>query len=153
MNAITKSLLTLAMIFTAACNGSPTGASSFAASDGEVLTSVSAAATSLSFTSTKDYSNATAQTATGGTGSISFTGSVQTSTPCVNVTASESTRKSVITVTVTATNTGDFCTQVITNNNYEGTLSGLAAGTYTFNVVHNVNGSTSTAYSSSIVVR
>jgi uncharacterized protein (DUF2141 family) len=67
------------------------------------------------------------------------------------VSASQANRKGVITLTVTAASTGGICTQVITNNNYTGSISGLAPGSYTFNVVHSTGGGSSeTAYSSTV---
>lgn len=151
MNALTKTLLTFALIFTAACDANPTGAA--ALTEANALTQGSAAATGLMFSSTQSYSESSPQTATGGAGTVDFTGSVQTGTPCVDVSATQSTKRSAITVTVSATSNGNFCTQVITNNNYQGQVTGLAPGVYTFTVVHNVDGRTSTASTSTVVVR
>lgn len=151
MNAMTKGLLTIAMLATAACDGAPTASSAFAApTDGAAFVE---AASTLSFSYTQSGSTETPQTATGGTGRIDFTGSVLTGTPCVELSATHGQRRTNITVTVTATGTGGFCTQVITNNNYQGAVSGLAAGTYTFTVVEVVGGEQTTAYSGPIVVR
>jgi hypothetical protein len=151
MNAMTKGLLTIALLATAACDGAPTASSDFASpTDGAAF--VEAAAT-LSFSYTQSGSEETPQTATGGAGSISFTGSLSTPTPCYELTAAQSTKRNNITVTVTAAGTGGFCTQVITNNNYQGAVSGLAAGTYSFTVVEVVNGTRTTAYSGPVVVQ
>jgi hypothetical protein len=152
MNAIAKTLLTLALTASAACSGAPTGASAFAA-DGDATMQMAAAASGLTFSSTQSNSSMSPQTAAGATGVIDFTGSLQTGTPCVNVTASQTTKRSNVTVTVSAQSTGDFCTQVITNNNYQGQVTGLAPGVYTFTVLHSVDGRTSTAYTSTVVVR
>lgn len=152
MNAMTKGLLTIALLATAACDGAPTASSAFASpTDGPAFAEVSAAAT-LSFSYTQSGSTESPQTATGGTGSINFTGSLTTPTPCYELSATQGQRRNNITVTVTAAGTGGFCTQVITNNNYQGTVSGLTAGTYNFTVVEVVNGSQTTAYSGPVVV-
>lgn len=154
MTTMTKALLTIALFATAACDGAPTASSAFAepaAPAGPAFAEVSAAAVSFSYT--QSGSETTPQTATGGTGSINFTGSLTTPTPCYELTATQSGRRSNVTVTVSAANTGGFCTQVITNNNYQGSVTGLAAGTYTFTVIEDVNGTRSTAYSGPVVVQ
>ncbi|HEU0014722.1 MAG TPA: hypothetical protein VFQ45_13635 [Longimicrobium sp.] len=141
-----------AAIFVAAagCSGaaSPTAAS-FAEQDGPVM---ARQAGTLTFSSTQSYDTQTPQTASGGTGAIGFTGSLQTSTPCYDVTAAVRTRGSTVTVTVTAASSGSICTQVITNNNYTGSVSGAAPGTYTFQVVHVTGGSRTTAFSGQVTV-
>jgi hypothetical protein len=155
MKALTKGLMTIALLVaTTACDGSPTGASAFVAGD-EGISAAQAPAPSgtLTFSSTQSYETQTPQTASGGTGAINFTGSLTTSTPCVDVSATHSTRRSTITLTVTAASNGGFCSQVITYNNYTGSISGLAAGTYTFNVVHSAGGGSETAYSSTVTVQ
>lgn len=153
MNAMTKGLLTIAMIATAACDGAPTASSAFAEpTDGGPSFAAEATASSLTFSSTQSGSTETPQTAMGGAGSISFTGSVTTPTPCYELSATQSQRRNDVTVTVTAAGTGGFCTQVITNNNYQGAVSGLPAGTYNFTVVEVVNGTRITAYSGPVVV-
>jgi hypothetical protein len=152
MNAMTKGLLTFALLATAACDGAPTASSNFAApTDGPAFAEVTAAAVSFSYT--QSGNTETPQTATGGVGSIDFTGSLATPTPCYELTAAQSGRRNDVTVTVTAAGTGGFCTQVITNNNYTGSVTGLAAGTYNFTVVEVVNGTRSTAYSGPVVVQ
>ncbi|WP_420129836.1 hypothetical protein [Longimicrobium sp.] len=153
MKALTRGLMTIALLAaTAACDGSPTEASSFVAGDG-ISAAPPPAPGTLTFTATQSYSEQTPQTASGGTGTINFTGSIYSPTPCYSVSASNANRKGVITLTVTAASTGGTCTQVITNNNYTGSISGLAAGTYTFNVVHVTNGTSETAYSSTVTVQ
>jgi hypothetical protein len=151
MNAMTKGLLTIALLATAACDGAPTASSAFVSAD-EGAAFVEAAAT-LTFSYTQSGSEETPQTATGGAGSIGFTGSLTTPTPCYELTAAQSAKRNDITVTVTAAGTGGFCTQVITNNNYQGAVSGLAAGTYNFTVVEVVDGTRTTAYSGPVVVQ
>ncbi|HEX2203132.1 MAG TPA: hypothetical protein VHG91_07530 [Longimicrobium sp.] len=129
-----------------------------ASSPTEVLTPPEATAqaakpsSSLTFSSTRSYDTRQSQTATGTIGAINFTGSVTTSNPCFDVTASHGQQQNTITLTVTAAYNGNICTQVITHHNYQGAVSGLASGTYTFNVVHNVGGTTTTAYSGSVLV-
>ncbi len=152
MNAMTKGLLTIALLATAACDGAPTASNNFAEpTDGPAFSEVSAAAVNFSYT--QSGSTETPQTATGGVGSIDFTGSVTTPTPCYELTAAQGGRSNNVTVTITAAGTGGFCTQVITNNNYTGSVTGLAAGTYTFTVVEVVNGTRTTAYSGPVVVQ
>lgn len=136
MKALTKGLMTIALLAaTAACDGSPTAGSALVAGN-DAFSAAKAPSGTLTFSSTQSYSEQTPQTASGGTGAINFTGSLTTGTPCVNVSATHGVRNNVVTVTVTAANSGGICTQVITNNNYTGSVSGLPAGTYTFNVVH-----------------
>ncbi|HEX5871031.1 MAG TPA: hypothetical protein VFY65_11470 [Longimicrobium sp.] len=151
MKALTKGLMTLALLAaTAACDGSPTTASAFAPeSDGIAM----AKASNFTFNNTASYSEQNPQTATGGTGVIDFTGSLMTGTPCYNVTGARSVNGSNVTVTVTANNNGNICQQVITNQNYTGRVSGLAAGTYNFTVVHVTNGTSETAYTSTVTVQ
>lgn len=107
----------------------------------------------LTFSSTQSYTTATPQSATGGTGTISFAGSLQTGNPCYVVTGAHTERRNNITVTVTATSSGGICSEVITYNNYTGTISGLSAGTYNFTVVHRIGSSSTTAYTSTVVVQ
>lgn len=151
MNAMTKGLLTIALLATAACDAAPTVSSAYASpTDGPAFAEVSAAAVSFSYT--QSGSEETPQTATGGVGSIGFTGSLATPTPCYELTAAQSGKRTNVTVTVMAAGTGGFCTQVITNNNYTGSVTGLAAGTYNFTVVEVVNGTRTTAYSGPVLV-
>ena len=153
MKALTRGLMTIALLAaTAACDGSPTEASAFAAEDAGISAAQAPSGT-LTFSSTQSYSEETPQTASGGVGSINFTGSLMTPTPCYTVSASHANRRGTITLTVNAASTGGICTQVITNNNYTGSISGLPAGTYTFNVVHVVNNSSQTVYSSPVTVQ
>ena len=151
MKALAKGLMTVALLAAAtACDGSPTAGSAFVSeSDGISMAKQSR----LTFSSTQSYETATPQTATGGAGGIDFTGSLTTGTPCVSVAATHSAGSNAVTVTVTGTSTGDFCTQVITNNNYTGRVSGLAAGAYTFTVVHQAGGGSSTAYTGVVAVQ
>lgn len=154
MKALTKGLMTIALLAaTAACDGSPTAGSALVA-ENDGFSAAKAPSGTLTFSSTQSYSEQTPQTASGGTGSISFTGSLTTGNPCVSVSANHSVRNNVVTVTVTAASTGGICTQVITNNNYTGTISGLPAGTYTLNVVHQGGfDSGATAYSGPVTVQ
>ena len=102
----------------------------------------------LTFSYTQSQSDEQAQSALGGLGRINFTGSLFSGTPCVNVTATHSVASNVVTLNVTSASNGQACIQVVTYNNYQGNISGLAAGTYTFNVVHNGT----PAYSSTVTV-
>lgn len=111
------------------------------------------AASTLTFTSTQSTETQSPQTATGGEGSIDFTGSVTTGTPCYTVTGAHTDRRGNVTVTVRAESTGAPCTQIITNNNYTGRVSGLAAGTYQFTVVHRVGNQSETAFTGTVTVQ
>ena len=124
MKALTKGLMTMALLAaTAACDGSPTAGSALVAGN-DAFSAAKAPSGTLTFSSTQSYSEQTPQTASGGTGTISFTGSLTTGT------------------------------QVLTNNNYTGTISGLPAGTYTLNVVHQGGfDSGQTAYSGTVTVQ
>ena len=152
MKALTKGLMTIVLAAaTAACDGSPTASSSAFAPESEGVSM--AKASNFTFNNTASYSEQNPQTASGGAGVIDFTGSLTTGTPCYNVTGARSVSGSTVTVTVTATSNGNICTQVITYQNYTGRVGGLAAGTYTFNVVHVTNGTSETAYTSVVVVQ
>jgi hypothetical protein len=152
MKAMTKGLLTIAMLLaTAACDGAPTASSELVATPAEPSFARSNA--QLAFSSTQSYSEQAPATATGGVRAISFTGSITTPNPCYAVTAAQSTRRNQVTVTVSAAPTDGFCTQIITNNNYQGTVTGLEPGTYTFTVVNEVNGTRTVAQTSTVVVQ
>ncbi len=151
MKGTIRSLAAVVMVAgAAACSDSvsPTG-SSLVADEPSFSSHTSA---TLTFASTQSYDTQTPQTATGGTGTIDFTGSLTTGTPCYDVTASLNQRSGTITVTVTATSSGGICAQVITHNNYTGQVSGLAPGTYDFRVVHEVGRSRTTAFSGQVTV-
>jgi hypothetical protein len=153
MKAVTRGLMTIALLAaTAACDGSPTASSAFISGD-QGISAAQAPQGVLTFTSTQSYSEETPQTASGGVGGIDFTGSLTTGTPCVTVTASHGVRRNDVTVTVTAASTGGICTQVITYNNYTGRVSGLAAGTYNFTVIHQNGGTSTTAFSGPVTVQ
>jgi hypothetical protein len=151
MNAMTKGLLTIALLASAACDGAPTASSAFVEPAGGPA--FAAGSSSLSFSSTQSGSESTPQSSTGGVGRIDFTGSMLTSTPCVTVSATHTARNSAVTVTVSAADNGGFCMQVMTNNNYQGAVTGLAAGTYTFTVQHSDGGSRTTAHTNTVVVQ
>ncbi|HEX6039700.1 hypothetical protein [Longimicrobium sp.] len=147
MNAMTKGLLTIAMLAaTAACDGAPTASNEF-------VSTVDGPAFAQSSSSTLTFSSARGTTATppsssGGTGSINFAGSITTPTPCYEVSASHTARSSVVTVNVRTADAGGICTQVITNYNYQGSVSGLEPGLYTFTITHNGT----PAYTNAVVV-
>jgi hypothetical protein len=150
MNRI-KGLLTIALLAAAACDGAPTSASALAwpGSGPELALSPGV----LTFTSTQSYTDATPQTASGELARIDFTGSLATGTPCYAIAGSHDTRGSDVTLTVTATRTGDICAQVVTHNNYQGSVAALTPGTYTFTVVHVVGASRTTAFTGTVVVQ
>ena len=153
MKAMTKGLLTIALLAaTTACDSAPTASSALVSEPGGPSFAAAEQGT-LTFSASGSQTTSNPQTASGGAGSINFTGSVTTGTPCYNVTASHTGRRNTITVTVTATDNGNICTQVVTNQNYQGAVSGLAAGNYTFNVVHVVDGRSETAYTGSVAVQ
>jgi hypothetical protein len=146
-----KSLAAAAAIaLVAACGdaGSPTE-SAFVAPDAPQAAAKPGATTGqLTFSYTQSQSDEQAQSALGGLGRINFTGSLFSGTPCVNVTATHTAGSGVVTLNVTSASNGQSCIQVITYNNYQGNVSGLAAGTYTFNAVHNGT----LAYSTTVTV-
>ena len=152
MRALTAGLMSIVLAGgVAACDGSPTTASAFAPeSEGPVMSQHSS---SLTFTYTQSQTTQDPQTASGATRAIDFGGSVTTGTPCYDVSATHDAQPGAVTVTVSANDTGEICTQVITYNNYQGRVRGLSAGTYDFTVVHNVNGTSSVAFSGQVTVR
>lgn len=107
----------------------------------------------LTFSSTPDYSMQSEQTAMGTVGAIQFTGSITTPTPCYEVKAAQRTSGGTVTLTVSARSTGGICTQVITNHNYTGSVSGLPAGPHTFNVMHEVGTNRWQAFSQGVMVQ
>jgi len=152
MHRTLKGIITLATFAAAAaCGdaGSPTESSLVAPPDAPVMARPSRG---LTFSYTQSSSSATAQSSLGGLGKIDFAGSLTTGNPCVDVTASHTAGSSDVTVTVTAASTGAACIQVITFNNYQGSVSGLAAGTYNFTVIHDLNGSRTTAHTNTVTV-
>jgi hypothetical protein len=152
MKTIASGLLTIALFAaTAACDGAPTAPQArSSAADGASLVQSPGV---LAFTHTRSSGERTPQTASGGPASIGFTGSLATGQPCYVVTGAHSTRNDSVTLTVTATRTGDVCYQVVTYHNYQGSVAGLTPGTYTFTVVHSVNGTSTTAYTGTVVVQ
>lgn len=107
----------------------------------------------FTFNTTTSSEGGQAFAATGGTGSVSFQGSMETPNPCYEVTGSHRVSGSKITLTVSAASTGGFCIQVITWFNYDGGLSGLSAGTYTFEIVHRNSGEPAeTVYTTEVAV-
>lgn len=152
MKAVIRGLMTIALVAaTAACDGSPTTASSLVAADEGIAAAKSPGV--LTFTSTQSQSEQTPQTASGSLAAIDFTGSLTTGTPCYTVTAEHTTRNNRVTVTVTATPTGGICAQVITYNNYTGRISALLPGTYTFTVIHRIGNNSTTAFSDTVTVQ
>ena len=154
MKGMTRNLTTLALVAAfAACDGAPTEPSAFVRSvDGPALAQ-SAGAGQLTFSSTRSYTDQTPQTATGGTASIGFTGSLTTGQPCYTIAGSHAVRNGEVTLTVEATRTADICTYQITRHNYQGSVAGLAPGTYTFTVIHIADNSRSTAFEGTVVVQ
>ncbi|HEU4559249.1 MAG TPA: hypothetical protein VFS20_15435 [Longimicrobium sp.] len=152
MKGMTRNLATLALVAAcAACDGAPTASSALAApADGPALAQSPGV---LTFSSTQSYTDQSPQTATGALARIDFTGSLTTGQPCYVVTGSHTARNGTVTLTVTATRTGDVCAQVVTHNNYQGSVAGLTPGTYTFTVIHSVNNTRTTAFTGTVVVQ
>ena len=153
MKALTRGLMTLVLsAAAAACDGSPTTASALVPG-GEGIAAARQPGSTLTFAVTQSQQTQGTQTATGGVGGIDFTGSLTTGTPCYTVTASHTGLRSDVTVTVSASSDGGICTQVITYNNYTGRVSGLAAGTYNFTVLHQGGFGNETAFSGPVIVQ
>ena len=105
----------------------------------------------MTFNVTQSFSAGQAFTATGGPGVVDFTGTLQTPTPCFDVTATN-VQSHAIVVTVTATDLGGICTQVVTWNDYNGQLTGVPAGAHAFKVVHVVGGHSTTMWNGTVTV-
>jgi hypothetical protein len=151
MRIISRGLLAMALLAGAACDGAPTASPAVAEADGGAARAQSPGV--LAFSATQSYGEQTPQTASGSLASIDFTGSVTTGAPCYVVTGAHETHGSNVTLTVTATRTGQVCAQVVTYNNYQGSVTALTPGTYTFTVIHSVNNNRTTAYSGTVVVQ
>lgn len=106
----------------------------------------------LAFSSTQSYTDQQAFSATGGAGSIDFTGSMTTGTPCYDVTGAVQSAPGVVELTVSASPTGGACIQVLTFNNYQGEVTRLSPGVYTFTVVHESGSSTQTVFTDVVTV-
>lgn len=155
MHRTLKGIATLAIFATvAACDaGSPTESSFVSAPDAPSMAKPgSGSQGQLSFSYTQSQSDATAQSSLGSLGRIDFSGSLTTGNPCVDVSATHSATSNTVTVTVTAAPNGNACIQVVTFNNYQGAVSNLTPGTYTFTVIHNLGGSTTTAHTNTVTV-
>lgn len=154
---MTRTIKTLvaAVTLTAAVacsDATPTDPSSSLVAAPEAGVNAANKGSSLTFSSTKSYSSQSEQSALGTVGAIDFSGSLMTGNPCFDVTATHREGQGSVTVTVSAASSGGLCTQVITYHNYQGRVHGLASGSYTFTVIHNVNGSSTTAYSGNVLV-
>jgi hypothetical protein len=154
MKGMTRNLTALALVAAcAACDGTPTGSSAFAApSDGPALAQ-SQSGGELTFSSTFSYTDQTPQTATGAPAAIDFTGSLTTGQPCYTIAGSHTVRNGEVILTVEATRTADICTYQITRHNYQGSVAALAPGTYTFTVIHIADNTRSTAFTGTVVVQ
>lgn len=155
MHRTLKGIITLATFAAVTACGdaaSPTESSFVDAPSSPALAKPGGSQGQLSFSYTQSQSSETAQSSIGGVGRIDFTGSLTTGTPCVNVGATHSASTNTVTVTVSAAPNGSACIQVVTFNNYQGAVTGLSAGTYTFTVIHELGNSRTTAYTSTVVV-
>jgi hypothetical protein len=106
----------------------------------------------LTFSYEQSQSEETPQSASGGDGRISFTGGLNTPTPCYRLSASHRQEGSRITVTIVPQQEGEMCTQVITHNNYTGAVSGLSSGMYRLVVMHGPGHDAETAYDQEVRV-
>jgi hypothetical protein len=148
MRAAIKGALTVAALaLAAACSDAAT----ITAPDHPVA-GKGKAAYPMVFTVVQEYSGGQPQGATGGTGVIDVAGTLQTPTPCYDVTAVNTVSRGTITVTVNAVQNGNMCIQVITWNNYNGQIT-TPAGDYTMRIVHAVNGHATTTWSGDVTVR
>lgn len=142
----------LAILLTAGAGcGSPSGPSTLVPGTGG---RPGTPASTLTFTPTQSGTTQTAQTASGGAGRVSLTGTVPTPSPCWTVTAAHAVDAASITLTITATATPDAggCEQIVTWNNYQAAITGLEAATYTLTVVHDRGGSAATAFTGTVTV-
>ena len=112
-----------------------------------------AGGTPVALAVTQDYAVPLMGWGMGMMGAADFGGSLQTPTPCYDLTATSSVRNGRVTVTVTAAPNGNACIQVVTYNNYTGSVTGLAAGTYGMEVVNDFAGRRTTVHNGEVVVR
>jgi hypothetical protein len=150
MKKMATGLAAALLVASAAC-GSPTGTPLVVGRPG--AGGGNQPSTTLTFTRSQSGTAQPPQTATGSATSLSFAGSVSTPTPCWPMTASHAADSAAVTVTITTNPSVQACDQVLTYNNYQGTIAGLAAGTYTLTIIHNRGGTATTAFSSPVVVR
>jgi len=152
MKRIARGMIAAAVVAAAACSGAPTGSSLLVRRGGGDGGPNTQPSSTLAFGNTQSSSEQTPQSASGGAGSIAFTGTISTATPCWGVSASHAESTDAITVTVTANPSIRACSQVITYNNYQGTITGVEAGTYRMIVIHNLGGTATTAFNGTVVV-
>lgn len=139
------SIFAAAALSLAACGDSPTAVAGPAA--------MAQNAGSLTFSYEQSQSMSQPQMAQGAVGGIQFSGTLTTGTPCVTVTAAQVTRRNTVTVTVKAAPEDGICIQVVTFNNYQGMVSGMAPGSYDFTVMHEVGRTRSVAYNGQVTVQ
>lgn len=147
MRTMTKGFATLAaLVALAACSDAPTAVSMEPGFARDVYPMV--------FTHDQDVESPLQQWGGGGPGVAQFGGSIETPTPCYDITATSTVSGGRIVVTVSATRSGDWgCIQVIANHAYTGQISTLPSGAYTMRIMHEVNGTRTTAYSGSVTVQ
>lgn len=152
MKRIAKGLFAVLLAATAGCVGTPTDTPVFVTrTNGDPSTPGSG---SLTFTQSQSNDMQTPASAVGGTGALAFAGSISTASGCWGVTVAQTQSGNDITVTVTATPSAvQSCPQILTFNNYQGTITGLSAGTYTLTVIHTVGGTATTALNTTVGVR
>jgi hypothetical protein len=153
MNGTIKGLVAIAALAGAVACGDAASPTDALVEPGAALMGRTTNSTTLTFSYTQTWDVAQTQSASGGIGVIDFAGSEMTPSPCYDVTAAHSQRNSTITVTVTGIYNGQPCIQELTNNDYIGQVAGLAPGTYTLTVVHDVGGSRSTAFTGGVTVQ
>lgn len=151
MKRIARGVFAVLLAGTAGCVGTPTDTPVFVnRTNGDPSTPGNG---SLTFTQSQSNDTQTPASAAGGIGALAFAGSISTATGCWAVAAVQAQSGTDITVTVTATPSGQSCPQIVTFNNYQGTITGLPAGTYALTVIHNLGGTFTTAFNSTVVVR
>lgn len=148
MNGTIKGVLALATtIFMVGCNDVTAPALA------DETTALRSSSGSLVFNTTTSNEGGQSFAASGAKHAIDFQGSIELGNPCHDVTGSHTVSGSRVTLTVTATSTGEICTQVITWYNYDGRVSGLSSGTYDFEIVHVYpNGTTESAFTTQVTV-
>lgn len=146
MRTAIRSLATLAVLVAAACSdATPTGPAMDPALG-------KGAAFPMAFTYSSEGLPLAGWSA-GGTGAADFGGSMQTPTPCYDLTATNEVGNGRIMVTITAVPTGEGCIQVIASQNYTGQVMGLSPGRYSLRVMHVLGGSRTSAYDGSVTVQ
>jgi len=94
--------------------------------------------------------------ATGGTGTVTVRGTIDTPNPCYALSGTAAREGSTLTLTVTARSNAEVCIQSIGTLGFDATLRGVPPGSYTLRVVHSYGGTgweTKTAMTQQVQVR